>query len=180
MSAKCQKPLNVETIVLAREHLEVDPSSPSGLRWKSHRAKNCRNYVGKPAGCKRGKGYWQVVIAGRKIKAHRLVWFLETGVDPAQYQLTVDHINRNPSDNRMDNLRMATNSEQIRNQGERSYHTKPGYKVGSSGYRWVTARRTGGKGQFRYKGEMISCGTYKTPEEAYQAVVAKREEMGLM
>ena len=55
-----------------------------------------------------------VVIDGktRQMKTHRAVWKWCTGRDPS---LTIDHINRDTHDNRIWNLREATDAEQQRN-----------------------------------------------------------------
>ena len=179
LSAHLQNPLSVEIIVLAREHLAVDPTSPTGLRWKSHWSKRHQRFAGKPAGRKTNKGYWQVCISGRVIMAHRLVWFLKTGIDPAQYNVTIDHVNRDPSDNNIENLRLATDSEQQKNRGNYSYHTKPGRKIGDSGYRWVTKKGKSWMGQFTYKGKSYWTPTQDTPVKTYNAVLSLRKEMGL-
>ena len=44
---------------------------------------------------------------------HHLVWYKINGAIPDG--LTIDHINRTPTDNRIVNLRLATSSEQIQN-----------------------------------------------------------------
>ena len=177
MPATTQKPLSVEVIVLAREHLAVDPTSPSGLRWRSHWSrKHQTRFAGGPAGNRRPNSYWKVCIAGRHIYAHRLIWFLETGIDTAQYGVTVDHVNRDKGDNRIENLRTATDGDQIRNQ---SYRTRPGRKIGESGFRWVKRNGNGWLGQFGYKGKLIHCGRHATPEEARKVVLSRRRSMGL-
>jgi len=48
-----------------------------------------------------------------------------------------------------------------------------------SGYRWVYANDGGWKGCFNYEGERIHCGTHQSPEDAYAAVLVKRQELGL-
>lgn len=58
-------------------------------------------------------GYLHVQIAGKNYKIHRLVAQTFIGQIPQGYE--VDHINRNPSDNRMENLRIVTHSENQRN-----------------------------------------------------------------
>lgn len=67
--------------------------------------------------CKASNGYLDIVIRfkGKRchISCHRFVWVLNNGCWP---QLTIDHINGNRKDNRIDNLREVLMSENILNQ----------------------------------------------------------------
>lgn len=85
------------------------------FRWKkpgSNRAK-----VGAVAGGAKSGTYRKIGIDGVEYYVHRLVWLVETGKWPEN---TIDHINRNPRDNRFSNLREATESQQKMNQRRRS------------------------------------------------------------
>jgi hypothetical protein len=64
---------------------------------------------GSIAGTPTTKGYRHIMIDRRRYFAHRLAWLYVYGEDPGDLQL--DHINRVRSDNRIDNLRLATQSE---------------------------------------------------------------------
>ena len=58
-------------------------------------------------------GYHYVCIRGKSYRVHRLV--AETFIPNTDGKPTVDHINRNTSDNRVCNLRWATYKEQTEN-----------------------------------------------------------------
>lgn len=58
-------------------------------------------------------GYRRVQINGRLYQVHRLI--AEAFIPNPDNKPEVDHINRNPSDNRVENLRWASRSENLRN-----------------------------------------------------------------
>lgn len=71
---------------------------------------------GDVAGCIRDNGfgikYWTLVLNRRHLKAHRVAFFLMTGQWPHE---VIDHKNGDGTDNRFENLRLATYSENSRN-----------------------------------------------------------------
>lgn len=75
-------------------------------------------YVGAVAGTLDSAGYRQlsVTIGGRltNIRGHIVVYALRTGSMPSS---GIDHINGNRSDNRIENLRLATQSQNLANTG---------------------------------------------------------------
>ena len=76
------------------------------LFWISGRRK------GKEAGCLRSDGRTVVRIGDRSrplVMRYRIIWALVHGVYPDH---EIDHINCNPSDDRPENLRAATSSQQ--------------------------------------------------------------------
>lgn len=83
-----------------------------------------RASIGGVAGHLRKNGYREISIKGKKYYAHRLAWLYMTGSWPKEH---IDHINGNPSDNRFCNLREATRSQNMHNQGVCSNNTS-GYK----------------------------------------------------
>jgi hypothetical protein len=79
------------------------------LVWKVKKAKN--TIIGSRAGRLDAEGYIIVGIDGREEKAHRLIFIMHNGYCPAK----IDHIDRNTSNNRIENLREATSSENMMN-----------------------------------------------------------------
>lgn len=93
-----------------------DPGPAAFNTLKGYRAFK-RKFLGKIAGSRHADGYLTVSVQGRSILAHRLIWAIVTGRDPG---VTIDHRNGNRSDNRWDNLREATRSQNAMNRRARS------------------------------------------------------------
>lgn len=75
-------------------------------------------------GTKGAHGYRQVRIAGKDYKVHRLVAETFIGLIPEGYE--IDHINRCPSDNRVENLRIVTKHENRCNTAQHDRVTEQG------------------------------------------------------
>lgn len=61
-----------------------------------------------PAGSLNSEGYRRVNLNGKDYQVHRLVWLYHYGEFP---EGQLDHIDRNAANNRIDNLRLATNRQ---------------------------------------------------------------------
>lgn len=71
-----------------------------------------RVYSGKEAGHKhKSNNYIEVRLDNKLYKAHRIVFKMLTGKDPI---MVIDHIDGNPNNNRIENLREATQQENSR------------------------------------------------------------------
>lgn len=86
-----------------------DPDS--GLfRFKSNRG---GKIAGDEAGSIRPDGYVSLAVCGRTHLAHRIAWLIANGLLPEE---KIDHVNGVRYDNRISNLRAATDAQNRQNQ----------------------------------------------------------------
>jgi HNH endonuclease len=95
------------------ELLDYDPATGE-FRWRVKRNSHGGGVkIGTLAGCLDRQGYRYIGIDGRFCQAHTLAWFYVYNQWPI---LQIDHKNMVADDNRIDNLREATMSDQRANQ----------------------------------------------------------------
>jgi hypothetical protein len=75
----------------------------------------------KEAGTITGHGYRYIRVNGKMMLAHRMAWLMEYGEDPEGK--LIDHINGDRLDNRIENLRIATYSQNGANAKRHSRNT---------------------------------------------------------
>jgi hypothetical protein len=115
------------------------------------------------------EGYIRIRFLGREFRAHRIIWSLFNGEIPEG--MLVDHIDGNVSNNRIENLRLVTRQQNKAN--SRGDWNKP-----SKLPRGVTINPSGNyRSRVMYKGVTYSLGTFKTIEEAENAVKEKHLEL---
>lgn len=90
-------------------------------------------YAGSIAGASDDLGYRRISLGGRLYLAHRLAWWMSTG----EYPEFIDHINGDPNDNRIVNLRAVTRVENNRNKAIHSNNRTGTSGVRIRGSRWV-------------------------------------------
>jgi len=105
-------------------------------------------------------GYSIISIDGKNHRAHRLAFLLSHGHLPDE----LDHINGDPSDNRIENLRPATRSENNRNTGKNSKNTS-----GKKGVSWDKQREKWQANARDSNGKKKHLGRFTTVEAAYVA-----------
>jgi len=140
-----------------RELLHYDPETGI-FTWKVRTSRSVK--VGDVAGCPNGDGYLQVWIQSRLYKAHRLAWLYTYGEWPTDQ---IDHINRIRTDNRISNLREATNKQNHQNKSKPSNNTS-----GHPGVSWYK-RDSKWKAKITHNQKHIHLGYFATIEEALSA-----------
>jgi hypothetical protein len=143
-------------VSLVKLHLEYDPETGI-FRTKTNR----RNiHVGDVVGSPDKQGYIITTIFKRPIKLHRAAWALVHGAWPNGQ---IDHIDGDKANNRIENLRVATNAQNKQN------ISKPASN--NSGYLGVSFHRASGKwaANIKTNGKSIYLGLHETPEDASTA-----------
>ena len=146
------------TIELLRARLIYDPKTGMFTR----RTTVCGHLAGSKVGhvSENKWGYLYIGLCGRDYSAGRLAWFYVHGVWPKK---EIDHINLDKLDNRLSNLREASNAENARN--------KPTYKNNKSGFPGVYWHKTKRKwvSCLGHAGRLIEIGLFNEPLAAYKA-----------
>lgn len=105
------------------------------------------------------RGYMVVKVDYKKYRLHRIVWAMRHGREiPEGYE--VDHKDRNPLNNHIDNLRLATPSE--------NQHNRAKSKNSTSGYKGVSWHKSEKKYyvQIKLNYKQYHLGSYDTAEQA--------------
>ena len=93
---------------IVSEIFYYDPLSPSGLRYKVA-PKNTTKQNGDQAGSSDKSGYYTLRHESRRLYVHRIIYVLCHG--ELCESLVIDHIDNNPRNNRIENLRAVTQRE---------------------------------------------------------------------
>lgn len=136
-----------------KDNLRYDETT--GLLWWSKSGH--KRVMHKPAGCRRKDGYILIRVDGVLKLAHQIAWFLHYGVWPMH---ELDHIDGNPSNNKIENLRDVPHSTNIRNQTRVPAHNNSG-QIG------IGLHKATGKWRVRKHGKHI--GLFATFNEAKTA-----------
>jgi len=128
-----------------------------GLIWRV--TKSATAPQGSFAGSVNQKGHVNVQVDGEMYALHQLVFLYHYGHIPAE----IDHINQAKTDNRIENLRACTSSQNKGNIGL--------LRSNKSGYRGVSfnTRRQKWHAQIKIHGKQTYLGGFDSPEDAARA-----------
>lgn len=144
--------------------ISYDPTTGVALWIKSN---SNRAGVGSIAGTVSPAGYRKVFIDGKRYQLSRLAWLYIYGKWPDG---VVDHIDGNPLNNAISNLRDVTRSENQHNQKKAQKHNKLG----------VLGVHVGPRGIFyadiTVNGKVVHLGGYKTAEAAHSAYISAKRK----
>lgn len=148
-----------------REVLRYDEDTGK-IFWKvscSNRAK-----AGSEAGSRTSKGRMSIAVDGRRYLAHRLAWFYVHGEFPSG---EIDHIDGDPTNNRISNLRDVDRTTNAQNNRRAKRISRSGL-LGAFWFErdqcWVS--------KIRINGKLTHIGYFKTAEAAHEAFIAKKRE----
>jgi hypothetical protein len=139
------------------ELLTYDPATGI-LRWNVRRGGAAQK--GSIAGT-RNKKCINIIIDGTSYVAHRIIWKLVTGQEPS---ILLDHRNNDPWNNRWNNIREATLSDNMANARR--------WKVHSVGLKGVRAKGN----KFEARINRRSLGHFDTAAEAHLAYAAAAKQ----
>jgi len=146
-----------------KELLHYDPETGI-FTWRATTSNRVK--TGDRAGNRNTNGYRRLRIDNVHYLEHRLAWFYLFGEWPKPF---IDHINGDPSDNRIANLRVAT---RLINQ----QNFRRARKDSATGVQGVYASGKRFYAKIKVKGEKMYLGMFPTKEDAHQAyLTAKRK-----
>ena len=123
--------------------------------------------AGKRAGTTMTNGYRHINIDNQSYLAHRLAWFWMNDKFPDG---PLDHINQSKADNRIANLREAT---QVQNGGNSKARKS---RSGLKGAHWHEGAKRW-SGDIHVRGRKIYLGLFDTAEQAHAAYCEAAKEM---
>jgi hypothetical protein len=143
--------------------LELVHYDPESGVFTNRIARSSRWKAGSICGGPNRSGYIDMRIEGVRVFGHRLAWFYMYGEWPKYH---IDHIDGNPSNNRIANLRDVRHQANMQNIALRTSCAS-----GLAGAYQVGKRF---KASIRFDGKTKHLGYFDTPESAHDAYVAAK------
>ena len=127
-----------------------------------------KQFAGKAAGCSLKSGVQMMSYRGGNVLVHHVVWVYHNGDIPQGYE--IDHINNNPLDNRIENLRLATSSQN-------KFNTRIGKRnsSGIKGVMWNKATKSY-RARIQVNKKSIHIGMFASIDDAERSVKLAREK----
>ena len=124
------------------------------------------NHTKKKIGAPNEEGYIRIRGSnGKEYRAHRIIWSLHNGEIPKG--MLIDHIDGNRQNNKIENLRLATRTQNNTNSISKGNKYPKGVQASGNKFR----------ARIYSQGKWYSLGTYTTVEEASNAYIKKAEEL---
>ena len=114
-------------------------------------------------------GHLSISVDGKGYMAHRLAWLYVHGEWPKG---EIDHIDSNPANNAMSNLRDGTRAQNMQNLIKPRSNNKSGYL----GVRWCTQMRAW-QARIGKNSVYHNLGYFSTADEASAAYISKKREI---
>jgi hypothetical protein len=158
--------------------IKIDPTSPSGLTWLPRKNVRFNSYCANKAAGNidtHTKGYqsWKTLISynGKKyrLKCSRIIFLLHKGY--LEKDNIIDHIDNNSLNNKIENLRKCTISQNC--------HNSKMPKNNTSGHKGVHLHKLSGKWrvQMKLNGKYHCFGLYVNKEDAIKVAIAARKKL---
>jgi hypothetical protein len=146
-------------VTQAQLHHLFDYNPETGIFTRKVKTSNSVK-VGDIAGSDNGNKYIKFCVNSKLEFAHRMAWLYVYGLIPKG---NIDHINGNPSDNRISNLRLVNQSQNMQNTNK--------WKTNTSGYKGVTWAKDKNKwvAQIWKNHKRHYLGSFDESETAYKA-----------
>jgi hypothetical protein len=146
-----------------RELLHYD-SATGEFRWRKPMSRSVQ--AGDVAGALDKRGYRKVTVERRQYAAHQLAWLYMRG---KWCSVVIDHRDGNPFNNRWDNLRRATVSQNNANRRVQ--------RNNACGFKGVRREWRRWRARISKNGRTCHLGSFATPEEAHTAYVAAARKL---
>lgn len=127
-----------------------------------------KKLIGQKVGRIRKDGRMDTTIRDKPYLIHRLIWIWHNGYIPFGYE--VDHIDKNPLNNKIENLRLSSKRENLMN-NKRCKTSFPGVYFINGKKPWAA--------KIYYNGSLINIGSFFTLEEAVEARRKAKRDFGI-
>lgn len=146
-------------------YIKYEPSLDKWF-WKKKPSK--KTLVGSEAGSTNESGYRSVCLNKKNYLLHRVTWFWYYGEVPHQ----IDHLDGDPSNNKIDNLRIASHMINMQNKRKAMSNSE-------TGFLGVHYRKDRGiyYACINYNKQYKYLGSRNTPEEAYKLYLNAKQKL---